>query len=301
MSEQQKVDVTERASLGEQFPLRFVQLGFRLMQVVDAAGREQYRYILPPVCEVPEGPFLIGSDPHHDPNAQDDEAPQHTVSLERFYIGAYPLTVAEYACFVQATQRVQPAGWSNHPTQRQHPDHPVVCVLGTDVLAYTRWLADMSGERWRLPSEAEWEKATRGADGRIYPWGDQWDPTRANTRSSKPPTTLGSHRVTPVGSYPSGASPYGAQDMAGNVLEWTSTTVKSYPYQAGDGREDLSQQHAFKVLRGGSYHHGLGIARAARRYPASPGFTYYYVGARLVGEGMAGSPPREYDLGIGSA
>ena len=272
MSDQRAVDITELATLGDQFPLRLMQLGFRLMQVMDEAGRDHYRYVIPPTCTVPAGPFLMGSDKQRDAQAQDNEMPQHAVTLEAFEIGAYPLTVAEYTCFVEATNRTAPQNRSS----QQHPDRPVVHVSWNDVLAYTRWLAQVTGEGWRLPTEAEWEKAARGIDGRIYPWGDRWDDTCTNTYDG-----VVYKMTTPVGSYPGGVSPYGAFDMAGNTWEWTSTKYASHPYLARDGREDLSDQTS-KVLRGGSWSLRSQYARAASRLSYLPSNSFNALGARLV-------------------
>jgi hypothetical protein len=108
MVEQQAVDITELAVLGEQFPLR-------LMQVMDEAGRDQVRYVQSPVCIVPAGPFLMGSSRQLDTYATDDELPQHEVTLPAFQIGQYPLTVAEYACFVHSTPHPEPKGFSFWP------------------------------------------------------------------------------------------------------------------------------------------------------------------------------------------
>ena len=272
------VDITELAVLGEQFPLRLMQLGFRLMQVMDESGRDQVRYVVPPICAVPTGPFLMGSNKKHDPEAQDDEVPQHIVQLPAYSIGTYPLTVAEYACFVQATQCAVPDAWIR---QQRQADHPVVQVSWQDVLAYMQWLAQVTGEPWRLPTEAEWEKAARGTDGRIYPWGDEWDSTRANTWDrARANEDRGPLLTTPVGSYPSGASPSGVQDLAGNVNEWTSTTYQMYPYQAHDGREDLNPE-TDKVLRGGGWGGLSWHVRAAFRY-SEPSYTDFEVGVRLV-------------------
>lgn len=228
--------------------------------------------IIPPLITVPAGAFLMGSDKQRDGRATRAELPQQIVTLEAFEIATYPLTVAEYADFLQATNHAAPEEWGN---QQHRPDHPVVYVSWMDVLAYAQWLAQVTGYSWRLPSEAEWEKAARGTDGRIYPWGDDWDKTRANTRDGGPGTT------TPVGSYPSGMSPFGGQDMAGNVWEWTSTTYKSYPYQASDGRED-HHPATTKVLRGGSWYSDPESTRSAFRVINAPSLIFGSIGARLI-------------------
>jgi formylglycine-generating enzyme required for sulfatase activity len=283
MTHQQADDITELALLNEQFSLRLKQLGFRLMQVTDVTGQDQYRYVIPPICEISAGSFLMGSDPRHDPDAQEAEMPQSVSTLSIFHIGTYPLTVMEYACFVQATNHTAPPDWGS---QQHHADHPVVSVSWRDALAYAQWLAQVTGEPWRLSTEAEWEKAARGIDGRIYPWGNQWDNTRANTKDE------GLKATTPVGSYPGGASPYGTQDMVGNVWEWTSTTYQRYPYQADDGREDAPHNlrtPTYKVLRGGSWAYFPLHARAAYRgYDLLPSDTYNDFGTRLVHGGLVG-------------
>jgi formylglycine-generating enzyme required for sulfatase activity len=219
------------------------------------------KVIIPPLIEIPAGAFLMGSNRKKDRQASDNEQPQHTVPVGTYRIGRYPLTVAEYACFVRATQRHEPLisggiTWRLQTGERM--DHPVVCISWQDMLAYVRWLAGVTGEPWRLPTEAEWEKAARSPDGRMYPWGNEWDTTRANTSDSGPGHT------TAVGSYSNGGSPYGVQDMAGNVWEWTSTVYQEYPYIQEDGREHLAST-SNRVLRGGSWGSNLRHARAAFR------------------------------------
>jgi formylglycine-generating enzyme required for sulfatase activity len=200
----------------DRFPPRLAELGYR---VAFLNGAE---VILPPLCDVPAGPFLMGSDPATDKDAEVNEQPQHWVTLGAYQIGKYPVTVAEYACFIRATGRAAPTGEDGMPYQvswqtqlRQQLDHPVVTVSWRDATAYVQWLAERAGHPWRLPSEAEWKKAARWdaamGSARIYPWGDAFDASHCNSDEGKIEMT------TPVGSYLSGASPYGALDMAGNV------------------------------------------------------------------------------------
>src|SRR5262249_9422211 len=155
-------------------------------------------------------------------------------------------------------------------------DHPVVSIKWSDALAYAQWFASITHEPWRLATEAEWEKAARGTAGNIYPWGNQWDRSRANTSDGGP------GRTTPVGSYRDGASPYGVQDMAGNAFQWTSTLYQAYPYSANDGRENLTGQGK-RVIRGGSYFDPPPLARSAYRdgFVGDPGYIANSVGFRL--------------------
>jgi formylglycine-generating enzyme required for sulfatase activity len=202
----------------------------------------------------------MGSDPQRDykvvraKGPLDDELPQHSVTLPAYEIARYPVTVAEYACFVRSGHPA-PMAWQ---TQVSKLDHPVVRMSWHDAVAYTAWLSERTGERWRLPTEAEWEKAARGTDGRIYPWGDTFDSARCNTYES------GIRATSPVGSYPSGASPYGVQDMAGNVSDWTGSLKLPYPYTPSGEREDPNSPDV-RVARGGSWVGGAGLARSAYR------------------------------------
>ena len=159
----------------------------------------------------------------------------------------------------------------------------MVHVTWHDAVAYCRWLAKATGKPYRLPSEAEWEKAARGTDGRIYPWGDKWDSRRCNSKEGGPGDT------TPVGAYLDGASSYGLLDMAGNVWEWTLSLWGKdwerpdfeYPYKPEDGRENLEAGDSIlRVLRGGSFHDSVRHVRCARRYGGVPDFRY--VGFRVV-------------------
>jgi formylglycine-generating enzyme required for sulfatase activity len=154
-----------------------------------------------------------------------------------------------------------------------------VDVSWRDAVAYAAWLAQLTGQPWRLPTEAEWEKAARydpaTRASRVYPWGDTFDQSRANTSGSGRGTT------TPVDSYPGGASPCGAQDMAGNVWEWTSSLYKNYPYNVGDGRERADATDN-RVLRGGSWLNDPASSRAAYRLDDDPSLAGADVGFRVV-------------------
>jgi len=241
------------------------------------------------LVRVPAGEFLMGS-ADSDTKAHDDEKPQHELWLPEYWIGQYPVTVAQYRAFVRATHYpiVCPDGALNRPG-----DHPVVDVTWHEVMTFCEWAGAVSGHSVRLPSEAEWEKAARGADGRIYPWGNRWGPARCNSTKGRLRAGLkylqaltGSwlRPTTPVGHYsPLGDSPHGCADMAGNVLEWTRSLFKPYPYDPADGREDTDAGNYYlRVLRGGSFFEfDLGV-RCAYRYRDLPVNYRDYSGFRVV-------------------
>jgi formylglycine-generating enzyme required for sulfatase activity len=228
----------------------------------------------------------MGSDPAHDKDVWEEEQPQHLVSLPAYQMGRYLVTVAEYACFVRAAHG-QPERWQQ---QLGRLDHPVVNVSSRAAVAYATWLAQLTGETWRLPTEAEWERAARGTDGRIYPWGDTFDRNRCNTSDGGPGAT------TPVGAYADrgDASPCGAHDMAGNVWEWTSSLYRPYPYNPDDGREgpNTSSRSQWseddgRVLRGGAWRFASPrSARAACRISYDGGTDMFedLIGFRMVRE-----------------
>ena len=256
------------------------------MGFLDRFGREKKQkgksdvmeHILPFEPEmilIPAGEFLMGSDPSVDEQAWKDEQPQHTLYLPDYCLAKTPVTNAQYAAFVQATGRDQPKHWESENPPRDKEDHPVVYVSWHDAVAYGNWLAEVTGKPYHLPSEAEWEKGARGTDGRIYPWGSQWDEKRCNTAEG------GKGGTTPVGAYPEGASPYGLLDMAGNVWEWTRSVRKGYPYAPEDGREDLeSRDH--RVTRGGAFRNFRREVRCASRVWYYPDVFYWYLGFRVV-------------------
>jgi formylglycine-generating enzyme required for sulfatase activity len=287
--------------LGERYELVHTVLNLitaRQQRVVDvlrrltlpAAVAALDRWTPPGMILIPAGLFLMGSE-----EGSDDEKPVHEVWLESFWIDRYPVTNAQWAAFLEGggwerRELWTEAGWGWK--QRQSPaqaamgkkDHPVVEVCWYESLACARWMGK------RLLSEAEWEKAAAAeplfsssalraellARKRKYPWGDEFDAKKCNTRES------GVGDTTPVGRYsPAGDSPYGVADMAGNVWEWCCNLYVPYPYKAGDGREEL-EGTGHRVLRGGSFFFCARDARAARRPHYDPDIRYRSRGVRVA-------------------
>lgn len=220
------------------------------------------------LVRIPAGEFLMGSDPAKDKNAREDEQPQHRLYLSEFYIGKYPVTNEQYAVFVKAAKHKAPRHWKQGWKQSKIPvgkeNHPVVNVSWDDAAAFCQWLSQASGRVFRLPTEAEWEKAARGTDGRLYPWGNQWD--KSNLNSSE----VGPGDTTPVGRYsPSGDSSYGVGDMCGNVWEWCTDWYDEKEYQRWPttvAKDPAGpKQGGGRVLRGGSFSSDQDFARCACR------------------------------------
>ncbi len=233
--------------------------------------------IEPEMVLIPAGEFLMGSEPHEDAGARSDELLRHAVYLPDYSIARTPVTNAQYAVFVEAAGCKPPAHWKDKESPGGREDHPVVWVTWYDAVAYCKWLAKATGGTpYRLPSEAEWEKAARGTDGRIYPWGNEWTSGWCNTRES------GRGGTAPVGSQPRGASPYGVLDMAGNAWEWTGSQYKSYPYVPADGREDArASADVLRVMRGGSWFDLGSYARCAARRRGRPDGLWSSMGFRV--------------------
>jgi len=221
---------------------------------------------------VPAGNFLMGSD-----NGREDEKPKHTIDIPYdYWMARFPVTNDLYNAYAKAKGINHPvSGWE------KKKDHPVVKVKWTDTMEYCQWLNSLlkaelpAGLILRLPTEAEWEKASRGTDGREFPWGNTFDKNKCNTNEG------GKGGTTSVGIYsPQGDAPYGCADMSGNVWEWTHSLKKAYPYKVNDGREDEKASDA-RVLRGGSFNLNERYARCAYRFD----YIYYFIdniGFRVV-------------------
>ncbi|MBU0494714.1 MAG: formylglycine-generating enzyme family protein [Chloroflexi bacterium] len=187
------------------------------------------------------------------------EQPQHRVYVDAFAIDRTEVTNAEYLRFVTATGHEPPPHWTDGQVPAGLADYPVVGIHWEDAQAYADWAGK------RLPTEAEWEKAARGTDGRAYPWGHEWDPDQANV--------LGSARngPAPVGSYPQDASPYGALDMAGNAWEWCLDWYAADYYIGSPLRNPQGPaEGTYHVTRGGSWFDIPEYARCAFRYGLDP-------------------------------
>jgi formylglycine-generating enzyme required for sulfatase activity len=253
--------------------------------------------------KIPAGPFLLGTRAEDIPALlqqfmggrkwYERETPQHTVDLPAYYIGRYPVTVAQWRAFVKES--------GHQPTDKHSLDgpdnHPVRYVTWYEAIAYCRWVevrlgqwAKESGsspdllslaeliahQDWRvtLPSEAEWEKAARGTDGRNFPWGNQADPNRANYSNT------GIRDPSTVGCFPGGVSPYGCEEMSGNVWEWCRTQWQdSYKNYRGDNN---LEGNTGRVLRGGAFYDFQGNARCAFRNWNLPSNWSYDFGFRVV-------------------
>jgi len=363
-----QVHVRTRIAAGEALG----RLGDPRLREITVSG---HRVLLPSLVHVSAASFQIGSTRWQVALVRlrgftlHDEVPRHTVRLPEFHVGMFPVTNAEFACFVDTggyrderhwrtesarawlhgktaesemvkelmqlwrdlkqdpsgLRRLAPterdaAAWkqvlqmeetemqtlssktyAERPRDRpahadderfNNPSQPVVGVTWFEACAYCNWLdeqiraADTPLEALgtplldedhvvRLPTEAEWEAAARAPHAWVYPWGDRWDPNRANTYEGH---VL---RTTPVGMYSQGTTPAGAHDLSGNVLEWTQSLYRPYPTRSKDGRNEPSASGA-RMLRGGSWYHSKDLARSAFRYRKIPDFWCGFVGFRVV-------------------
>lgn len=229
------------------------------------------------LVRIPAGEFSLGSG-----------AQAQTVSLGEYFIGKYPVTNEQYAEFVQDAGHPSPDHWTGRMSAPANiAQHPVVGVSWRDALAFCEWLSERSGKTVRLPGEAHWEKAARGAEQRLYPWGDNW--VDASDLIPGPPAKIyiGDDTWLPVGTLAVGSSsprtdsPFGCADMCYNVFEWCSSAAKDYPYDAADGREDLAQRDINRVLRGATFA-GAERANATERRFAPPGEARETYGFRVM-------------------
>lgn len=246
---------------------------------------------------IPAGPFIMGND-----NGVESERPQHTVALPAFRIGRYPVTNRQFLRFIREHGYSEPRWWPpegwnwrtqikiDAPALWRHslynrPEQPVVGVCWYEAVAYARWWSQAAGVRAYLPTEAQWERTARGPDGRLWPWGQRFEPGRCNTVEAKYGQT------TAVNAFANGATPEGVCDLAGNAWEWCRTrwgrfwqTLEyPYPYNPADGREDEEGRQA-RIMRGGSWYDPWPQSCAALRRRYLPDARSNNIGFRLVEE-----------------
>jgi formylglycine-generating enzyme required for sulfatase activity len=249
-------------------------------------------WIEPEMVEIPAGEFLYGSSPDERDTyiAQPHEIPIHTATTAAYRIGKFEVTNNEYACFVhdngyEKKENWSPQGWAfkekfkwTQPRRWLDRDYtrqgtqPVCAVSWFEAQAYANWLASKTGKPYRLPTEKEWEKAARGMNGNVFPWGNEWNPAYCNWENNalkeKTPHSQkkGFHFTCPVDSFAEGVSPYGCYQMAGNVMEWCDSTLSV-------------RSQTYVVYRGGSFYSGYPrFFRCAWRGGTRPEYGHIYWG-----------------------
>ena len=228
---------------------------------------------------VPAGEFTMGAN-----RGDADERPAHVVALDAYYMGRHEVTNAEYMAFCSEAGSHIPiayeadVGWAEIAAAM--PDHPVVGVTWEDAMAYAEWRG------MRLPTEAEWEKAARGVDERLYPWGNTVpDADARSTRLAniRFPSDHADAAVAAVGSYPSDVSPYGVYDTAGNVSEWVADTYSATYYHHSPERNPVGAQHgSWRVVRGGSWAADRDEALTVNRRGQHPDTAASFIGFRVA-------------------
>ena len=258
--------------------------------------------LVPELALIPAGEFLMGSE-----DAEEDERPVHRVHLDDFFLAVQPVTNREYARFVSETGHRSPAiyelpvvvkaggedrertfrtvgtpyVWENGHPSSDRADHPVTLVRYDDAVAYCAWLSASTGKPFRLPTEAEWEKAARGgADSKRYPWGDRLDRNMANFLVD--PALKATHGTTPCRSYPPNG--YGLYDMAGNVWEWVNDWYDA-PYDDTEGaRNPVGPRNGhLRLVRGGSWLVAdVRMLSCSHRHKVPPDTYSYAIGFRVA-------------------
>lgn len=225
---------------------------------------------VPDMVLIPEDFFLMGSE-----QGQENEVPLHRVWVDGFGIGRFPVTRKEYKIFVEETDAPVPAFWSD--PMFSDPDQPVVGVSWDDATAYCRWLSERTEQRFRLPTEAEWERAARGGrEGRLYPWGDEppWErPYRGYDPKTGGPERVGLNERNDFDLY----------NMSEGVHEWCSDYYDPQYYRYSPERNPQGPSAGKRrASRGGSWRHRIKFSRCAARSSLPPAFRYADYGFRLA-------------------
>jgi len=259
-----------KAGADEEFisDLNRIALEWKRKRLEEEQRRAEEEIRTAPMAVVPAGAFWMGS-----ADGRENEMPRRRVYLDTFNIDRYEVTNSEYEKFMKATGHGTPEFWSD--LSLNELQQPVVGVTWHDAEAYCKWA------KKRLPTEAEWEKAARGTDGRKYPWGnDEPDSSKANYYF----WWLFFTRTAHVGSYPNGASPYGVHDMAGNVWEWVADWYDESYYQRAPERNPKGPNSGqYRVFRGGAWLIYPWDLRSSYRYAENPMYRHHYLGFRCAG------------------
>ena len=229
--------------------------------------------IVEPRCAlVPAGEFLMGCD-----QGRDEERPAHRVWVAAFEMAVYQVRNADFAVFMQATGYPAPPNWGR--PDFSDPDLPVVSVSWVEAQKYCDWLSAATGRRYRLPTEAEWERATRGGvENRLYPWGDEPPTARADYQRRWGGEVRG---PLPVGQ--SEPNPYGIYDLCENVHEWCADWYQADYYAHSPERQPRGPDRGERrASRGGSWRHHIKVSRVAARSSIPPAFQYADYGFRVV-------------------
>ena len=231
--------------------------GLAAYPAMAAAPSEKGPQESPSMALVPAGEFTMGS-----ATGDSDEQPEHRVYVDAFSMDKYEVSVGQYAAFLQAKGIDPPSDWKTM-NQPAHQKRPAANMDSVDAAEYCKWVGK------RLPTEAEWEKAARGTDGRLYPWGND-APTPLHANFGK--TDWNNHGVlAPVGSFEAGKSPYGLYDMAGNVWEWVSDWYDFRYYKNSPSKNPTGPSSGgTKVIRGGSWYSNARALRSANRSLITP-------------------------------
>ncbi len=225
---------------------------------------------IPAMVLIPQGEFLMGRE-----NGMDNERPVHRVFLDAFMIGRFPLINREFRSFVEETGASEPPFWSEESFS--HEDKPVVGISWHDAVAYCDWLSRIAAKRFRLPTEAEWERAARGnLEEMLYPWGNE-HPSERPFRGYDPETG-GPERVGQ--SEPNG---FGLFDMAEGVHEWCSDFYDPHYYHRSPEKNPKGPSSGKRrASRGGSWRHRIKFSRCAARSSLDPSFSYADYGFRVA-------------------
>jgi len=243
-----------------------------MVEAAKLLSRSEDVALLPALVPIPEGWFLMGCD-----SGQDNEQPVHRVWVDRFLLAARQVTNADYARFLRDTRSLPPPFWNN--PNFNHPEQPVVGVSWFEAVRYCEWLSAQTGRRFRLPTEAEWERAARGGlDGALFPWGDA------------PPEALPGYadrwKTGPEPVARAAPNAFGLFNMCDNVHEWCADWYAADYYAVPPERNPRGPETGDRrASRGGSWRHHIKISRCAARSSIPPQFQYADYGFRVACDG----------------